>query len=411
MANGTQQQVVSERLKEVVDKLVDQIQQNKNIAGINSEFGKTFTFFSPNEIVENYKRSFEQTFFASNSDNITYIQTASVQTETDKNYALQIETTASSYTLGSEDFSYEPVSIRQFDLVYGNRYGSGSLVKDYYAYSKLNYKQLKQICLLPEDDVFTFGDANNSDSIYAIVYSREYIYDALSLTNYQLVLGKLNGNFYSNADYTGSSIQANTSSFSTVTLIPLNTDGDTVITAAGKVFNLVSGSIQSGPYISASSYHYYGLYYPNLGITVLNAETLNEKLFFNTVTSSNAVADNTIKLFTSIKSALTVSGNINYDAKLKQSDATIVKSIKTTSCNYYYVKVKSTDYNYSNNPTFVTGSSNSIKYNSFKNNPVSYITTIGLYNDYYDLLATAKISRPIKKTFNNQYMFKVKLDF
>jgi hypothetical protein len=148
-----------------------------------------------------------------------------------------------------------------------------------------------------------------------------------------------------------------------------------------------------------------------LGITILNADTLNEKLSFNTVTGSNVVSDNTLKLFTSMQSALTVSGNINYDPKTKQSDATIVKSVKTTSSNFYYIKVNSIDYNYSNNPSYVTGSLNSIKYNSFKSNPVSYITTIGLYNDYYDLLAIAKISKPIKKTFNNEYMFKVKLDF
>ena len=342
---------------------------------------------------------------------ISRIQTSSAQTATDKNYALHVETTASSYTVGTEDLAYEPVSYRQFDLVYGNRNGSGSIQENYYPYSKLTYKQLKQICLLPEDDIFTFGDSVNSDSIYGILYSREFIYDGLSLTNYQLVLRQLNGASYSNSVYTGSNIQAKTSSYSTVSIIPLNTDNDTILTAAGKVFNLVSGSITTGPYISASAYHYYGLFYPNLGITILNANMLNDKLSFNTVTSSNAVSDNTLKLFTSINAALTGSGNINYDPKTKQSDATVVKSIKTVSSNFYYVKVNSIDYNYSNNPSYVTGSLNSIKFNSFKSNPVSYITTIGLYNDYYDLLAIAKISKPIRKTFNNEYMFKVKLDF
>jgi len=410
MADNTQQ-IVSEKLKESVDKIVSELQANRSISNVNTNTGKVYTFLKPTEVVENYKRSFEQTFFASNSDNVTYIQTSSTQTTTDKQYALSIETTASLYTLGSENFSYEPTAFRQFDLVYGNRYGSGSVEANYYPYSKLTYKQLKQICLLPEDDVFTFGNDTNSDSIYAILYSREFVYDGLSLTNYQLVLRQLNGASFSNSTYTGSNIQPKTSSYSIVSLIPLNTDNDTILSAAGKVFSLVSGSITSGPYISASSYHYYGLFYPNLGITILNADTLNEKLSFNTVTGSNVVSDNTLKLFTSMQSALTVSGNINYDPKTKQSDATIVKSVKTTSSNFYYIKVNSIDYNYSNNPSYVTGSLNSIKYNSFKSNPVSYITTIGLYNDYYDLLAIAKISKPIKKTFNNEYMFKVKLDF
>lgn len=411
MAENTQQTIVSERLKETVDRIAGQIQANKTLAAVNSNTGKAYTFFAPTEIVENYKRSFEQTFFASVGDNITYIQTSSAQSETNKNYSLHVETTASSYVIGSEEFAYEPVATRQFDLLYGNKNGSGSIVQNYYPYSKLTYKQLKQLCLLPEDDTFTFANGVNSDSIYGILYSRESLYDGLSLTNYQLVLRELNGNLYANASHTGSNIQAKAYPYKIVSLVPLNEDSDTVLSSAGKVFSLVSGSILNGPYISASSYHYYGLFYPNLGITILNADVLNEKLGFNTVTSSNAIADNTLKLFTSINAALEVSGNVYYDPKQKQEDATIVKSIKSTSSNFYYIKVNSIDYNYSNNPTYTTGSLNSIKYNSFKANPVVYITTIGLYNDYYDLLAIAKISKPVKKTFNNEYMFKVKLDF
>jgi hypothetical protein len=411
MALSAQQDAVSEKLKETVDKLVGDIQTNRQLANSISNTGKIYSFFSANDVIENYKRSFEQTFFYSNSDNVTYIQTSSNQTDNDKNYAFHVETTGSSYQVGTENFAYEPIAARQFDLVYGNKHGSGSIETNYYPYSKLIYKQLKQLCLLPEDDTFTFGLGSNSNSIYGILYSREFVYDGLSLTNYQLVLRELNGQLYSNSTYTGSNIQAKSSSFNVVSLIALNKDNDTVLSSAGKVFNLVSGSIAAGPYISGSDYHYYGLFYPNLGITILNADTLNEKLSFNTVTSSNAISDNTLKLFTSIKASLQLDGNINYDPQVKQPTATIVKSIKTASTNFYYVKVKNTEYNYSNNPSYTTGSLNTIKYNSFKANPVTYITTIGLYNDYYDLLAVAKISKPIKKSFNSEYLFKIKLDF
>jgi hypothetical protein len=410
MAVTAQQALVSEKLKETVDKLVGDIEINRQLANINSNTGKVYTFFSPTDIIENYKRTFEQTFFYNNSDNITYIQTSSMQSDIDKNYSLQIETTASSYQAGSENFSYEPISVRQFDLVYGNRDGSGSIEANYYPYSKIIYKQLKQLCLLPEDDIFTFADGINSTSIYGILYSKDFSYDGISLTNYQLVLSKLNGTLYSNAEYTGSNIEA-VSPTEYVTLIPLNEDNDTILSSAGKVFSLVSGSITAGAYVSQSNYHYYGLFYPNLGITILNADVLNEKLSFNTTTSSNAISDNTLKLYTSIQSATQLSGNLNYNPKTKDAAATIVKAIKTASTNFYYVRVKNIDYNYSNNPSYTTGSLNTIKYNTFKTNPVVYITTIGLYNDYYDLLAVAKISKPIRKSFGSEYLFKIKLDF
>ena len=44
-------------------------------------------------------------------------------------------------------------------------------------------------------------------------------------------------------------------------------------------------------------------------------------------------------------------------------------------------------------------------------NPVVYVTTIGLYNDYNELLAVAKLSKPFKKTFDRELLFRVKLDF
>ena len=44
-------------------------------------------------------------------------------------------------------------------------------------------------------------------------------------------------------------------------------------------------------------------------------------------------------------------------------------------------------------------------------NPQVYITTIGLYNDNDELLAVAKLSKPIAKNFTKSLLFKVKLTF
>jgi hypothetical protein len=40
-----------------------------------------------------------------------------------------------------------------------------------------------------------------------------------------------------------------------------------------------------------------------------------------------------------------------------------------------------------------------------------YITSVGLYNDASELLAVAKISKPIEKSFDKEVSIKVKLDF
>jgi len=44
-------------------------------------------------------------------------------------------------------------------------------------------------------------------------------------------------------------------------------------------------------------------------------------------------------------------------------------------------------------------------------NPTTYITTVGLYNDANELLAVAKLSQPLTKDFTKEALIKVKLDY
>jgi hypothetical protein len=73
--------------------------------------------------------------------------------------------------------------------------------------------------------------------------------------------------------------------------------------------------------------------------------------------------------------------------------------------------VKNGDYNYSNNPSYVSGSNGDLAFSTFINDPQSYITTVGMYNDRRELLAVAKLSQPLLKSFTREVLIKVKLDF
>ena len=50
-------------------------------------------------------------------------------------------------------------------------------------------------------------------------------------------------------------------------------------------------------------------------------------------------------------------------------------------------------------------------YDDFINSPQTYVTTAGLYNDSNELLAVAKLSRPLLKDFTKEALVRVKLDF
>ena len=88
-----------------------------------------------------------------------------------------------------------------------------------------------------------------------------------------------------------------------------------------------------------------------------------------------------------------------------------LNSQETITSDYVFVRPRSSEFNYSENPSFISGSTGEVLYSSFINNPQTYITTIGLYNDSNELLAVAKLSRPLPKNFTKEALVRVKLDF
>jgi len=87
------------------------------------------------------------------------------------------------------------------------------------------------------------------------------------------------------------------------------------------------------------------------------------------------------------------------------------RSAETISSTHYFVRLRNKDFNYSNNPTFYNNTNGQILTDEFVQDPHVYITTIGLYNDNSELLAVAKISSPLEKTFDKEALLRVRLDF
>jgi len=88
-----------------------------------------------------------------------------------------------------------------------------------------------------------------------------------------------------------------------------------------------------------------------------------------------------------------------------------LNSQETISSDYIFVRARNAEFNYSENPSFISGSNGEVTFNSFINNPQTFPTTIGLYNDNNELLAVAKLSRPLLKDFTKEALVRVKLDF
>jgi hypothetical protein len=77
----------------------------------------------------------------------------------------------------------------------------------------------------------------------------------------------------------------------------------------------------------------------------------------------------------------------------------------------YFCRAFNNEFNYSSNPTYLSSSEIYVKESDPMNQPVAYITSVGLYDDNNQLLAVAKLSEPIKKTPDTELIARVRLDF
>lgn len=76
----------------------------------------------------------------------------------------------------------------------------------------------------------------------------------------------------------------------------------------------------------------------------------------------------------------------------------------------YFCRINHNEFNYSSNPTYVSGSKLVVK-NNVNDLPITYITSVGLYSPDNELLAVAKLSEPIRKDPNTELTLRVRLDY
>jgi len=115
-----------------------------------------------------------------------------------------------------------------------------------------------------------------------------------------------------------------------------------------------------------------------------------------------------INWYTMIKGAYT----INNLAEGFRHRINKIQFNNTTELNstIYFCRAKANEFNYSSNPSYLSGSKIAVKENS-TDMPVSYITTVGLYSADQELLAVAKLSEPLKKDPTNELALRVRLDY
>jgi hypothetical protein len=278
----------------------------------------------------------------------------------------------------------------QFSIAYGNRVGSGStqinaLVSGSTP-SKVNYGQYRTLINGDENTDFNFA-GTTPDSIYIITVERAKYKESLLPGSLNLIL------------VSGS------------TTLKLTDDSLTNTTVtyvdAGRVYNIVSGSngvastvLTTTGYTSNSGS--YGKFFPDIGVMVLNGAALIAPA------ASGGLAMTTLNETSGINSQINTRALYNI---LNTGGSSIsLQSEETVTSNYIFIRARNSEFNYSTNPSIITGSGE-LRYNVLVNTPQAYFTTVGLYNDNNDLVGVAKLSKPLLKDFTKEALIRIKLDY
>jgi hypothetical protein len=220
------------------------------------------------------------------------------------------------------------------------------------AEEKSIYAQYRSILLSPDQNLFTIA-GSTVEQIAVINLSRNRYREKVDPGNWQITKG---GTWI---DDSGKTLD--------------DSEGK-----SGRVFDIVNGTIGGTPGSTIV-----GKFYKNLGIFVFRTDAGP----FNSVSSLAAA-----------QTAVTTS--FEFEARRTE----------TITTKHFFVRATNREFNYSNNPTFVKPDG-SVLYSTFRSDPKVFITTIGLFNEANEMVAVAKTSRPIPKSFDKEVLVRVKIDF
>jgi len=353
--------------------------------------GKTFSRFTVDDMVNQQTELVTGGVWSTGLGSLTTHFSSSAQTTAQRRYYVDVQNSIPSVS----------DSLVQYTVAYGHAYGSGSDSQGQLSDSpsRAIYSQFRQLLLTTSETRFTTQGSGSTDSIYAIAFKRNRIKERLDPGNFEIPLAAIT----SRAVNATGSVAVGSSVFTLIDDSSINTTA--MVGEMGRVYNVVSGSINLGVFNSSAPV-YYGKAYPDYGVIVLDGNVLDQNLGFRTQLSSSQECNNHFALFRSISGSGLVT-NVSTSDKY----GFLARNSEKITSTHYFVRVRNNEFNYTNNPSYVTGSAGDIKEPAFKKDPVTYITTVGLYNDNFELLAVAKVSKPILKSFSKESLIRVKLDF
>ena len=280
----------------------------------------------------------------------------------------------------------------QFDIAFADKNGRGSLafnpdVSTELSFSRTIYGQYRSLLLEDEDADFSFGGVTTNQYFYVLNVNRARYKEKLLPGSFNLTV----------SDGAARSISLTDNSKDVTLPTYYGTQrAFEIIEGTNGAANTGKGYAGAGG--ESTTIGSYGLFFPDTSTIILNGAALDDATYgvgLNTNLFPNTDGKNNLKLLSTIQSGSSFALN----------------SEETITSDFVFIRARNSEFNYSENPSFIASSTGEVVYDYFINNPQVYPTSVGLYNDSNELLATAKLSRPIQKNFTKEALIRIKLDF
>jgi hypothetical protein len=318
--------------------------------------------------------------FQDGASSITAFYTSSTQYTNTGDYSIDV-------------YRYDPSNNAsasvQFGVAYGHVHGSGSLGTVGATGDRTSaavFGQFNNLVNPPETSTMKFSGKSGVKHFYVLSFNRARIREEIEPGGWELHLNAAGSNRIKLIDDSSTS-----------------TAGNTDQKNFSPEYNIVSGTLVGGAGVGEaastdSTNGSYGLFYPTIGVMLLNPDRLGvSPASITTAQASNTDSRNQRTIFNSI-----VNGAYFQ-----------CKRVENINSTHYFIRANATSFNATTNETYYTQSVSGVRQviPGLLTDPKVYITSVGLYNDANQMLAVAKLSRPILKSNSREALIKVKLDF
>jgi hypothetical protein len=297
----------------------------------------------------------------------------------------------------------------EWNVAFGDSEGHGGATDsdDIKSPTEAIYKQYASLLLAPTEVTGGFFisspassgavSSGKDEEIYVLSARRSNMKDRLNKGTWTIVLS-------------GSSAAGTGNNFLSLTDDSVN-DSPTA-TPVGDRYNIVSGA--AGTVVSASTARNFGFFYPDMGVMVFSGAELSASIPGKATSNDDVVvfdSGSQMGFGTGTGETENKKNALRFINCLRNEGSLSFRDEEDQVSAQYFCRVRSGHMNFSNNPTFVSGSLNELRQSTMKGNPTTFITSVQLYNAAGDMVAVGNLSTPLKKNFSSEATVKVKLTY